>query len=238
MFTLETNLNRLSQTNAKLDNIPNESDAQIIFHDTPYISYPQITLDDNLLAYFNAILRSRSALRIGVILLTYQQSFEINTGTHSLNFNFCGLHKQIEWLEISFIFDKSNQHQTVYHRYDVELAAKYVQLFALENASATYSLTGELEYNISNEDNEHWLYRMFVAYYCEGCSTAQLTQYNNNEIKQELAKEKDCFRDNSDERLYSDMRCSKGYTDELENLTGDDGGVTLTVKLKNAMTKK
>ena len=49
MLTLETNLNRLFETNAKFDNIPNDPDIQIIFHDKPYISYPQITLDDNFL---------------------------------------------------------------------------------------------------------------------------------------------------------------------------------------------
>ena len=49
---------------------------------------------------------------------------------------------------------------------------------------------------------------MFVAYYCEGCSAAPLTQYKNNEIKQELTKEKYFFGDGSDERLYIDMRRS------------------------------
>ena len=106
------------------------------------------------------------------------------------------------------VFDKSDQNQTVYDSYDVELAAKYAQLLALENASTTYSLTGQLEYNVSNEDNKHWLYQMFVAYYCEGCSAAPLTQYKNNEIKQELTKEKYFFGDDSDERLYIDMRRS------------------------------
>ena len=84
----------------------------------------------------------------------------------------------------------------------------------------------------SNEGDKHWLYQMFVAYYCEGCSAAPLTQYKNNEIKQELTKEKDYFGDISDERLYIDMRSSKGYTDEFEKLTHGDGVVTLTVKLK------
>ena len=79
---------------------------------------------------------------------------------------------------------------------------------------------------------------MFAAYYCEGCSAAALTQYKNNEIKQELTKEKDYFRDNFDERLYIDMRRSKGYTNELEKLTHNDGGVTLTIKLKQAAAKK
>ena len=95
MFTLENNLNRLFETNAKLDIIPNEPDAQIIFHNISYISYP-LTLDDNFLAYLNAILRSRSALRTGVILSPYQQRFEINVGTHSLKVNSRGLNKQIE----------------------------------------------------------------------------------------------------------------------------------------------
>ena len=53
-----------------------------------------------------------------------------------------------------------------------------------------------------------------------------------------MTKEKYYFRDNSDERLYIDMRRSKGYTDELEKLTRDDGGVTLTIKLKQAAAKK
>ena len=93
LFTLENNMNRLLETNAKAD-VPNEPDAQIIFHDTPYISYPQITLDDNFLAYFNGILRSRGALRTGVISSPYQQSFEINTRTQSLKNNFHGLNKK------------------------------------------------------------------------------------------------------------------------------------------------
>ena len=187
MFALKNNINRLFKTKTKVD-VPNEPDAQIIFNDPPYISYPKMTLDDNFLAYFNGILRSRGTLRTGVISSPYKQSFERNTGTKSLKVNFLWLNKQIEWLEVFLVFDKSDQHQTVYHSYDVELVAKYVQLLVLENASTTCSLTGQLEYNVSNEDNKHWLYQMFVTYYCEGCSTAPLTQYKKNEIKQELTK--------------------------------------------------
>ena len=71
LFTLENNMNRLFKTNTKAD-VPNEPDAQIIFHYTSYISYPQITIDDNFLAYFNGIIRSRGALRTGVISSPYQ----------------------------------------------------------------------------------------------------------------------------------------------------------------------
>ena len=123
-------MNRLFQTNAKAA-VANEPDAQIIFHDMPYISYSQITLDDTFLLYFNGILRSCGALKTGVISSPFQQSFEIIAGTQSLKVNFRGLHKQIEWLEISLVFDKSNQHQTVYDSYNVELPAKYVQTSCL-----------------------------------------------------------------------------------------------------------
>ena len=34
------------------------------------------------------------------------------------------------------------------------------------------------------------------------------------------------------------MRRSKGYTNELERLTRNDGGATLTIKLKKAAEKK
>ena len=99
------------------------------------------------------------------------------------------------------VFDKSGQHQTNYNSYDVELAVKYVHLLTLENASATYSITGQLAYNVSNKDDRHWLYQMFVAYYSEGSSATPLIQCKNNEIKQVLAKEKYYFGDHSGERL-------------------------------------
>ena len=76
---------------------------------------------------------------------------------------------------------------------------------------------------------------MFVAYYCNGCSTAPLRQYKNNEIKQELTKEKDYFSRKFDERLYIDMRRSKGYTDELEKSTGNDEAY---LKVKSSCHKK
>ena len=79
---------------------------------------------------------------------------------------------------------------------------------------------------------------MFVAYYCDGCSMAPLTQYKIKEIKQELTREKDYFSSKSDERLYIDMRISKCYTDNLEKLTCGDGGVNLSIKFKAAATKK
>ena len=130
------------------------------------------------------------------------------------------------------------QHQITYDSHDVKLAAIFIQALILENVSKTYILNKQLEHNISNEDDKHWLYEMFVAYYCDGCSMAPLTQYKIKEIKQELTREKDYFSSKSDERLYIDMRRSKCYTDNLEKLTCGDGGVNLSIKFKAAATKK
>ena len=59
-----------------------------------------------------------------------------------------------------------------------------IQRIKFENTSSTYSLTGKLEYKYKNEDEKNILYKMFIAYNCNACSTAPLTQYKNNEIYQ------------------------------------------------------
>ena len=59
---------------------------------------------------------------------------------------------------------------------------------------------------------------MYVAYNCDSCSAAPLTQCRNNEIYQELPTEAKYLND-MDERLYIDMCQSQGYMDELEKLT-------------------
>ena len=78
---------------------------------------------------------------------------------------------------------------------------------------------------------------MLVAKACDGCSTAPLTQYKNNEIYQEITEDK--FPDNdTDDRIYIDMRKSKGYTDELEKLNRDESSLAVTIGLKKAAAKK
>ena len=76
-----------------------------------------------------------------------------------------------------------------------------IQSLAIENALSICSLTGIWELNINNEDDKNQLYSMSVAYNCDGCPAAPLTQYRNNEIYQEITKEADYFEDTS-EFLY------------------------------------
>ena len=155
VFTLESSMNKLFEYNAKVDSISALPDAQIIYHDMPFISYQQITMDKNFQVYFNAILCSKKALRTGVQFSCHQRSFEVNIGTQTININFQGGNRQFAWLEISLIYVKSDQHQTICDSYGVELAATQVQSLTLENASSTYSLARGLVYDIDNEDKKH-----------------------------------------------------------------------------------
>ena len=154
----------------------------------------------------------------------------MNVGLQNQKVNFYGFAVQFQFIEVSLVYDRSDQHQTIYDRYDLELAARNIHSLTLENATSTYSITGVLKYNIDNEDDKHTLYSKLYS--------DALQRQRNNKIFQEITKEKDYFGSTSNEKLYIDMRRSKGYADELEKLTLGDSNVSLTVKLKAATTKK
>ena len=78
---------------------------------------------------------------------------------------------------------------------------------------------------------------MLVAHFCDGSSSAPLTQYKNNPVYQEITEE-DKFTDNEkDNRIYIDMRRSRGYTDKSEKINRDDSGIALPISLKEAPAK-
>ena len=106
-------MNKPFESNAKVTAIPRVPDAQILYHDTPYISYQQMTLNENFQVYFNATLRSEMALRTGVQFSLYQQSFKVNVGTQTVNVDFQGASRQFARIEMSPVYDRSDQHQTI-----------------------------------------------------------------------------------------------------------------------------
>ena len=79
---------------------------------------------------------------------------------------------------------------------------------------------------------------MLVPKVCDGCTTAPLTQYKNNEICREITEEDKFTSNETDDRIYIDMRRSKGYTDELKKLNRDDSGLAVKIGLKGAAPKK
>ena len=60
----------------------------------------------------------------------------------------------------------------------------------------------------------------------------------NNEIKQDVINENKNFTDESDEKIFIYMRCSKRYTDELPELSRNDADIDLTILLTKAAEKK
>ena len=96
----------------------------------------------------------------------------------------------------------------------------------------------QLEYDVNKNDELDILYKMFLVFQCNGCSTAPLSQYKNNEIFQEITTEENYTTANTDDRILIDLWRSKGYSDELEKITRDDSGLGVVITLKKAAAKK
>ena len=53
---------------------------------------------------------------------------------------------------------------------------------------------------------KHLLFKQFVTWACNSCSTAPLSDYMNNPVYQELIDETDYNGDARDDRVYLDLR--------------------------------
>ena len=51
---------------------------------------------------------------------------------------------------------------------------------------------------------------MFLAFQCNSCSAAPLSQYKNNEIFQEITTEENHTTANTGNRIFIDLQKSKG----------------------------
>ena len=157
---------------------------------------------------------------------------------HSFTYTFKGTQRQFDWLDISVVYDKSYQHTTICDSYDLKHASKLIQTIKFENTTTTYSLTGKLSNDFEKDDDKNILYKMFIAKQCNGSSTAPLTQYENNEIYQEITTDDDYTTNNTDDRIWINMRRSKAYTDELEKINRDDSGLAVIIGFKEAAAIK
>ena len=82
----------------------------------------------------------------------------------SINDNFIDSSRQFSFLEISLVYKKCDQHNTIYDIYDVEIVSTKIQSLKVESASNTYGLTCEIEYDIYDEDDKYWLYAQLLAF--------------------------------------------------------------------------
>ena len=99
-------------------------DVKIIFTKAPFVQYEQILLDKNFRQYLETIMVSKKNLRVWAQKIPMQKTYDINVGQDTLDIDFLGTNRQIDWLELSLVYDKSNKHNTIYDSYNVEMASK------------------------------------------------------------------------------------------------------------------
>ena len=180
-------------------------DAKINFTKTPFIQYEQLLLDKTFRQYLETIVVSKKTLHMGAEKTPIQKSYEINIAKESRNIHFLGANRQFHWLEMSLVFDKSDKHTTIYDSYNIELAAKHIKSVRL---SLKFTALQLKKCHMDSLTEKHLLYKQFVAWTCDSCSKASLTDYINNPIYQKLIDEEQYDGNANDERLYLDLRTS------------------------------
>ena len=239
-LVFETDLSRLFESNTNLAadaGWPDNPDAKIILDSAPYLLYHQFNLEDTYRSYLESAMVSNQVLRTGLKLFLYQKSYEIDAGGQSKTFTFSNAFKQFEFLEISLVFDKSDQHLNIYDSYNAEVAATNIKYIKLANASNTYSEFNTIKFDLEDEEDRFVLYNAFRAWVTKGSSIVSNDGYIHNETAQQLPSRSDYFT-NSDERVYIDLRRSKGFTGEFERVYRDDSELSVTIDLKNAAADK
>ena len=63
-------------------------DAEILFTSAPFVQYEQILLDKNFRQHLETIMVSKKILRTNAQKIPIQNTYEINTGSDSLNVDF------------------------------------------------------------------------------------------------------------------------------------------------------
>ena len=107
----------------------------------------------------------------------------------------------------------------------------------MQNASNTYSEFNTVKFDLEDEEDRYTLYNAFVAWVTNSSSIVPESDFMYNETRQELTNRNTYFTD-SDERVYIDIRRSKGYTGEFERVNQDDSDLSITIDLKAAAAKK
>ena len=86
---------------------------------------------------------SKKILRMGAQETPIQKTYEINTGSDSLNVEFLGSNRQFNWIEISIVPEKSDKHTTIYDSYNREFASQAIKTLQLTKFTEIYSLTNK-----------------------------------------------------------------------------------------------
>ena len=238
-LTFERNMQKLfeSKTNQAANGLPNTVDAKIIIDSTPYLLSYQFNLDDVYRMYFELAMVSENLLRTGIRKTPLQKSYELVAGAQSKTITFNNAFKQFSFLEISLVFNRSDHHLSIYDSYNSEVAATKIKTIKLQNALNTYSKFNTVKINLEDEEDRYTLCNAFTAWVSNSSSLVPESDFMYNKTKQELPNRNTYFTD-LDERVYIDIRRSKGYTSEFERVNRDDSDLSITIDLKAAAAKK
>ena len=217
--------------------LPNNVDTKIILHSAPYILYYQFDLDDNFRIYLEGTMFSEDSLRTALQRTPLQKSYEMAVGSQSRTITFNNAFKQFSFIEILLVYDRSDQHLSIYDSYNAEVAATQIKSINLQNVSNTYSEFNTVKLDLEDLEDQYTLYNTFTVWVTKGLSIAPPIDYGYSGTRQQLPNQTNYFSD-SDERVCIDIRCSKGYTDEFERVSCDGSDLTITVDLKVAAVKK
>ena len=136
------------------------------------------------------------------------------------------------------MYDKSDKHLSTYDSYNLETAARLIKTIDFANISNENSATNSLRYNLDNDLHKHLLHKQFLASNTSECTTAPLGDFMNNLVAQELKKENSYFANDSDKRIYVDLRQAKGYMRKLEKPKQNDSKMTITIETRQSISKK
>ena len=93
-------------------------------------------------------------LRTRIKPTPYPKLFELARGTESRVVDFAGANKQFSFFAISLVYDKSNQHNSIYDSYDVELASTKIQSITLKNACNIHSTLNSIKFNTDDSHKQ------------------------------------------------------------------------------------
>ena len=202
------------------------------------VQYEQMTLNTNFRQYLETILYSARTVRMGVQKTPYQKTYKLQARSQDFTVDFHRANRQFDWIEISLVYDKSDKHLLPYDSYSQETAARLIKTIDFANISNENSATNTLRYDLDNDLHKHLLYKQFLAWNTNGCSTAPLGDFMNNPVAQELKNENSYFANNSDENIYVDLRQAKGYTRELEKPKRNSSKMTTMIETRQSLSKK
>ena len=94
------------------------------------------------------------------------------------------------------------------------MASKSIKTILLENTNNSYSSFNNVKFDLDEDDDQYQLYLQFLAWYSNASSMVPLSDYSKNETYKELPNQKKYFS-GSDEKIFIDLRRSKGYSGEL-----------------------